>query len=143
MSIASPKLPPLILSTNGNGKLSNNSSPTIMKKEVNNNDLSTLSKVNNHHHLAQTSEESDDDKPLVMMANRHVFTINVDLFFFQAAKAAAVLNGLMKVKKEPTVPKIKKERKSETISITVKKETSPSKRKNAEIESDDDLPLVS
>ena len=89
MSIASPKLPPLILSTNGNGKLSNNSSPTIMKKEVNNNDLSTLSKVNHHHHLAQTSEESDDDKPLVMMTNRHVFTIDVDLLFFSGSKSSS------------------------------------------------------
>jgi len=121
MSIASPKLSPVILATNNNGK-----NQTTKKKEVNNNNNTSRtsngndSKLSINHkteslrqiHILHTSDESDDDKPL--------------------AKKAAALNG----QNSASSNTIKKEL------ITVKKEPSLPKRKNASIDSDDDLPLV-
>jgi hypothetical protein len=46
------------------------------------------------------------------------------------------------LKKPITTPVIKKEPKTEITPVIVKKEPSPPKRKNTNIESDDDLPLV-
>ncbi len=87
MSIASPKLSPVILATNHNGhNQTNSSSTTSLKKELNNNNSSRISNGNNsinHKNesisnspskrkipLLHTSDESDDDKPLVMISKR-------------------------------------------------------------------------
>jgi hypothetical protein len=109
MSIASPKLSPIILSTNNNGKNQTNSSPTSIKKEFNNNNTSRTSNGNdsikssiNHKKeslpdspskrkirvLHSSDESDDDDKPL--------------------AKKAAALNG-----------------QNSKTSVTIKKESTP------------------
>ena len=97
MSIASPKLPPVVLTTNTNGQNQTNSSPITLKKEVNNN-MTHVSNGNgsksNHTNKAnsvsdspskrksrviESSDESDDDKPLVTSAR---FLISTRFFYF-------------------------------------------------------------
>lgn len=72
MSIISSKLPPIILSTNGNGKITKTSS------EVNNNNPSVLS--NGNHDVLYNNEESDDDQPLVMIEGEIYLTL-ICVFF--------------------------------------------------------------
>ena len=87
MSIASPKLPPLILSLNGNGKSQTSPSSSSLKKELNNNSPrmsngnaskpalvnktvpSPVSPSKRNIRVLHSSEESDDDddKPLVIV----------------------------------------------------------------------------
>jgi len=105
MSIASPKLSPIILSTNNNGKNQTNSSPTSIKKEFNNNNTSRTSNGNdsikssiNHKKeslpdspskrkirvLHSSDESDDDDKPLVINS---LFTSKFFFFVFLGQKS--------------------------------------------------------
>jgi hypothetical protein len=90
MSIASPKLSPVVLATNNNSKNQTNTSPTSIKKDFNNhiprtsNGNDSKSTIIHKKESVQdspskrkicvlhSSEESDDDdKPLVI--NRHTY----------------------------------------------------------------------
>ncbi|CAF3813496.1 unnamed protein product [Rotaria sp. Silwood1] len=139
MSLASPKLPSVLLNTNNNNNQTNSSSTSI-KKELNNNTSNGKdSKSNNFHqresnhqdsltkrksrvlHTNDESDDDDDNQPL--------------------AKKVAATNGrnsTINIKKESITPIIKKEIKSERTSITIKIDSSSTKRKNDNINSDDD-----
>jgi hypothetical protein len=102
MSIASPKLSPIILATNNNSKNQTNSSPTSIKKELNNNNTSRTSNGNdsikssiNHKkeslpdspskrkiRVLHSSDESDDDdnKPLVTNTFIYIYIHFIILF---------------------------------------------------------------
>ncbi|CAF4481131.1 unnamed protein product [Rotaria sp. Silwood2] len=151
MSLASPKLAPVVLNTNNNNNNNNNqtnTSSTSIKKELNNNKSRSSngkdSKSNNNHqlesihdsttkrisrvlHSSDESDDDDDDKPL--------------------AKKVAANNGrnsttTINIKKETTTV-IKKEPKCESTLIYVKNDPSPGKRKNENIDiDDDDIPLA-
>lgn len=164
MSIASPKLAPVVLSSNTNGQ---NQSSAMMKKEVNNNSVRTsngnLSKTNhsNKHNstsdspskrksrVIESSEESDDDKPLAKKAaalnGRNSATSNGKKFeTTPTVKQEASTATIKKEPKSQSIPPIiiKKEPKSQATPTIVKKEASPGKRKSSNVDSDDDLPLA-
>lgn len=100
MSIVSPKLTPVVLTTNNNGtKNQSNTSPTSMKKDFNHQHTNNSARTSNgngsksnHSHkndspskrksrVIHSSEESDDDdKPLVRQSLA-VFKNSVLLFF--------------------------------------------------------------
>ncbi|CAF0855221.1 unnamed protein product [Rotaria sordida] len=157
MSLATPKLSPVLLNTNNNNNNNNNKSRTSNGKDSKLNNINKSESINDSTSkqitkpLYYSDESDDDDKPLAIKV-----AITNGRYSMRDSNKTPTIKKEAKVESTPIIdsrkrsliknearPVVKQEAKSELTSFIIKKEETPPKRKNLNIDSDDDdLPLA-